>query len=181
MSTLIEVDTDRCDVVYSNNDFFFNSSSVQNVTHSSDEASEENEPLLAREVVLVTSGGDDGDDAISVLQRRTRTSAGSRDGINRSPSHVSSYYNITEIIEMGKMASLFFNKIGNKHCDFYRAFHRFGRAKIRNGGKALGSSPFLLLPQVPPKTMLASKVVKIDSKKVISLCYAKSVTHSVVW
>ena len=92
---------------------FFISSSVQNVTHSSDEASEENEPLLAREVVRVTSGGDDGDDAISVLQRRTRTPAGSRDGINRSPSHVGSYYNITEIIEMGKMASLFFNKIGN--------------------------------------------------------------------
>jgi hypothetical protein len=94
----------------------FNSSSVQNVTHSSDEASEENEPLLAREVVRVTSGGDDGDDSVSVLQRRARTPAGSRDGLNRSPSHVGSYYNITEIIEMGKMASLFFNKIGNKLC-----------------------------------------------------------------
>ena len=51
----------------------------------------------------------------------------------------------------------------------YRAFHRFGQAKICNGGLALGSSEFLLLPQLPQKMTLASKVVKNDSKIVISL------------
>jgi hypothetical protein len=72
---------------------------------------DENEPLLAREVV---AGGDDDGDVI-VVQRRSRTSAGSRDEDDvRSPSNISSYYNITEIIEMGKMASLFFNKFGKK-------------------------------------------------------------------
>ena len=43
--------------------------------------------------------------------------------------------------------------------DFYRAFHRFGQAKIAHGGLVLGSSQFSLLHQ---KMMLASKVVKID-------------------
>ena len=41
-----------------------------------------------------------------------------------------------------------------------RVFHRFGQAKIHNGGSALGSSQFLLLSQLPQKTTLASKVVK---------------------
>eukprot|EP00094_Tigriopus_californicus_P012837 TCALIF_12412-PA protein Name:"Similar to TMEM104 Transmembrane protein 104 (Gallus gallus)" AED:0.11 eAED:0.11 QI:0/0.75/0.66/0.88/0.75/0.66/9/182/563 len=35
-----------------------------------------------------------------------------RDMIERIPQAVSSYYNITEVIEMGKMASIFFNKTG---------------------------------------------------------------------
>ena len=42
--------------------------------------------------------------------------------------------------------------------------------KIRSGDKVLGSSQFLLLSQLPQKTMLASKVVKNNSKIVISLC-----------
>jgi hypothetical protein len=72
---------------------------------------DENEPLLAREVI--SGGVDDGD--VIVVQRRSRTSAGSRDEDDvRSPPNISSYYNITEIIEMGKMASLFFNKFGKK-------------------------------------------------------------------
>ena len=62
----------------------------------------------------------------------------------------------------------------------YIEFHRFGQAKIRIGGSTLSLSQFLLLPQLPQKTALASKVVKNDSKKVISLRLAKSVTHSVV-
>ena len=53
--------------------------------------------------------------------------------------------------------------------DSYRAFHRFGQAKFAYGGPVLGSSQFLLLPQLPQKMMLASKVVKIDSKIIISL------------
>jgi len=40
--------------------------------------------------------------------------------------------------------------------------------KICNNGQVLGSSQFSLLPQLPQKTMLASKVVKNDSKIVIS-------------
>ena len=51
----------------------------------------------------------------------------------------------------------------------YRAFHRFGQAKISYGGLVLGSSQFLLLPQLPQIMTLASKVVKIDSKIIISL------------
>ena len=53
---------------------------------------------------------------------------------------------------------------------YYRAFHRFGPAKIANGGLVLGSSRFLLLPQPPQKMMLASNVVKIVSRIIILLC-----------
>jgi len=44
----------------------------------------------------------------------------------------------------------------------------------------LGSSQFLILPQVPPKIILNSKVVKIDIKLILLLCKSKSVTHSLV-
>jgi len=47
---------------------------------------------------------------------------------------------------------------------YYRAFHRFGQAKFPNGGSVLDSSQFSILLQLPPKTMLGLKVVKIDSK-----------------
>jgi len=47
---------------------------------------------------------------------------------------------------------------------FYRVFHGFGQAKFAYGGSILGSSQFTLLPQLPLKTMLSVKVVKIDSK-----------------
>ena len=40
--------------------------------------------------------------------------------------------------------------------------------KNRNGVEVLGSSQFSLLPHLPQVTMLASKVVKNDSKIVIS-------------
>ena len=52
----------------------------------------------------------------------------------------------------------------------YRAFHRFGQAKIANGDLVLGSSRFSVLPQLSQKMTLASKVVKIYSKIVILLC-----------
>jgi hypothetical protein len=41
----------------------------------------------------------------------------------------------------------------------YRAFHRFGQAKFPDGGL----SQFSVLPQLPPKTMLGFKEVKIKS------------------
>ena len=47
----------------------------------------------------------------------------------------------------------------------YREFHRFGKAKIADGGLVLCSSQFSILPY---KMMLDSKVVKIDSKIIIS-------------
>jgi hypothetical protein len=51
----------------------------------------------------------------------------------------------------------------------YRAFHRFGHAKFPDDGSILGSSQFLILPQLPPKILLNSKVVKIDPKTIILL------------
>ena len=64
-------------------------------------------------------------------------------------------------------------------CLYYRAFHSFGLAKFAYGGPVLGTSQFLLLPQLAQKMMLVSKVVKIDSKIIISSSKYKSVTHSV--
>ena len=61
-----------------------------------------------------------------------------------------------------------------------RAFHRFWQAKIAYGGLVLGSSQFLILTQLPSKMRLASKLVKIDSKIIISLYSSKSLTLSVV-
>jgi len=52
----------------------------------------------------------------------------------------------------------------------YRAFQKFGQAKFPNGGSVLGSSQLSLLPQLPLKTMLGLKVVKIDSKIINLLC-----------
>ncbi len=45
----------------------------------------------------------------------------------------------------------------------YRAFHGFGQAKFPNGGLALDSSQFSILPKLHQETILASKGVKIDS------------------
>jgi hypothetical protein len=47
-------------------------------------------------------------------------------------------------------------------------FHGFAQAKFGYGGSILGSSQLTLLPQLPLKTMLSLKVVKIDSKKATS-------------
>ncbi len=52
---------------------------------------------------------------------------------------------------------------------FYSVFHWFVQAKFPNGGSILGSSKFSLLPQLPPKILLDSKMVKLDSKIIISL------------
>jgi hypothetical protein len=52
---------------------------------------------------------------------------------------------------------------------FYRAFHEFERAKFPDGGSVLGSNQFLILPQLPQKITLDSKVVKIDPKNHLAL------------
>jgi hypothetical protein len=51
----------------------------------------------------------------------------------------------------------------------YSVFQGFSKAKSANGGSILSSSHFLILPQLPQKIKLASKVVKVDSKIFISL------------
>jgi len=48
-------------------------------------------------------------------------------------------------------------------------FHGFGQAKFACRGLVLGSSQFTLLPQLPLKMTFDLKVVKIDSKIIISL------------
>jgi hypothetical protein len=47
---------------------------------------------------------------------------------------------------------------------FYTVFHQFRQAKFYSGGLILSFSQFLLLPQLPQKIGLISKVVKSDSK-----------------
>jgi len=54
--------------------------------------------------------------------------------------------------------------------EMYIAFHRFGQAKFAYGSLILGSSQFLLLPQLPQKMTINLKVVRNDSKIIISLC-----------
>jgi hypothetical protein len=48
-------------------------------------------------------------------------------------------------------------------------FQGFIQAKSANGGSILSSSQFLILHQLPQRMKLASKVVKVDSKIIISL------------
>jgi len=52
---------------------------------------------------------------------------------------------------------------------FYRVFHGFEQAKFPDCGLVLGLSQFSILPKLPPKMLLNSKVVKIDPKIIISL------------
>jgi hypothetical protein len=51
----------------------------------------------------------------------------------------------------------------------YSEFHRFRQAKFAFGGSILSSSQFSILPQLAQKMKLASKVVKVDSKIIVSL------------
>jgi hypothetical protein len=51
----------------------------------------------------------------------------------------------------------------------YSVFYQFRQAKFAYGGSILSSSQFLLMPQLPQKMELASKVVKVDSKIIVSL------------
>ncbi len=56
-----------------------------------------------------------------------------------------------------------------KNSKRYSVFKGFSKAKSANGGSILSSSQFLVLPQLPQKIKLASKVVKVDTKIIISL------------
>jgi hypothetical protein len=48
-------------------------------------------------------------------------------------------------------------------------FRQFEQAKFALGGSIFASSQLLLLPQLPQKMEVASKLVKTDSKMIISL------------
>ncbi len=54
-------------------------------------------------------------------------------------------------------------------CYCYSVFHRFRHAKFANDGLILSSSQFLILPELPQKMKLTSKVVEIDPKIIVSL------------
>jgi hypothetical protein len=51
----------------------------------------------------------------------------------------------------------------------YSVFQGFSKAKFAYGGSILSSSQFLILPQLPQKMKLKSKLVKIDPKIIVSL------------
>jgi hypothetical protein len=55
--------------------------------------------------------------------------------------------------------------LGVKKSLIYSVFQGFSKAKSANGGLILSLSQFLILPQLPQNIKLASKVVKVDSKK----------------
>ncbi len=60
-------------------------------------------------------------------------------------------------------------KDSDRVIKFYSVFQRFSKTKSANEGSILSSSQFLKLPQLPQKIELTSKVVKVDSKIIISL------------
>jgi len=51
----------------------------------------------------------------------------------------------------------------------YRVFHKFGKANFPDYGLILDPSQFSILPQLPPKILLDSEVVKINPKIIILL------------
>ncbi len=60
----------------------------------------------------------------------------------------------------------------NRHLAFALCTQRFtdlAKPKFPDGGSILGSSQFSILPQLPTKILLDSKVVKTDPKILISI------------
>jgi hypothetical protein len=55
------------------------------------------------------------------------------------------------------------------YAKMYCVFQGFSKAKFAYGGSILSSSQFLILPQLPQKMKLTSKVVKIDPKIIVLL------------
>ncbi len=72
-----------------------------------------------------------------------------------------------------------FQKLSDNFRQLYRVFHWFRQDIFANGGSILSSSRFYVHTQLTPKMKLASKVVKFDSKIVISLPWSKSVKLTV--
>jgi hypothetical protein len=55
------------------------------------------------------------------------------------------------------------------NSDSYSVFQGFRQAKSANAASILSSRQFLILPKLPQKMKLTSKVVKVDLKIIISL------------
>jgi len=68
-------------------------------------------------------------------------------------------------------------KLGKVLSDTERFTDLGNQSKFPDDGLVLGSSQFSILPQLPPKILLNSEVVKIDPKIIISVWYFKFVTH----
>jgi hypothetical protein len=68
----------------------------------------------------------------------------------------------------------------NTTC-FCSVFQGFSKAKFSFGGSILSSSQFLILPQLPQKMKLTSKVVKIEQKKLSRYLRSKSLKLPVKW
>ncbi len=75
-------------------------------------------------------------------------------------------FNQIQLFPIGKCCSRFKLKVVKF---VYSVFQGFRKAKFGRGGSILSSSQFLILPQLPQKIKLASKVVKVDSKTIICL------------
>ncbi len=80
-----------------------------------------------------------------------------------------------KIFKRKSLKDLFCDVTSEKLCQLksnnysYSVFQGFSKAKFAYGGSILSSSQFLLLPQLPQKIKLTLKVVKVDSKIIISL------------
>ena len=75
--------------------------------------------------------------------------------------YVKKDHNITIVRSINKFKTIEESKIKLDAIFLYRT--------VAYSGQVLDSSQFLLLPQLPEKTKLALKVVKIDSEIIISL------------
>jgi hypothetical protein len=93
--------------------FSFDDNLRGDADNADDTDADESRPLLEADVTVAP-------------QRASRGRAGSRD---RIPASIADFYNITEIIEMGKMASLFFNRFGESSDWQKRTKTCFSRTK----------------------------------------------------
>jgi hypothetical protein len=64
---------------------------------------------------------------------------------------------------------MLFYKINGMLFSLYSVFHQFEHAESADGGLILSLCQFLLLPLLQQKMELATRVVKINSKIIISL------------
>jgi len=72
---------------------------------------------------------------------------------------------LKETQNQDRSTGLFYFVVNCKH----KIIQSISQAEFAYGGSILGSSQFMILPQVSLKTMLDLKVVKIDSKIITSL------------
>ncbi len=81
------------------------------------------------------------------------------------------------VFEIARTVARFASSLKLNH---YSVFHQFRQDKFVYRGLILSSSSYLLLPHLPQKIKLALKVVKIDTKIIISKSRSKSVKLFIV-